>query len=64
VRREELGRFERLPWRKMILVSLSVAIIAIVAIGAYKTLSLPAEERYTFDRFRVRLEALLREAAS
>jgi branched-chain amino acid transport system permease protein len=52
VRREELGRFERLPWRKMILVSLSVAIIAIVAIGAYKTLSLPAEERYTFDSWR------------
>jgi branched-chain amino acid transport system permease protein len=47
VRGAQLGRLERLPWRRIILIILSVAIIAVVAIGAYKTLTLPEGERYT-----------------
>ena len=43
----ELGWLERLPWRRIILILLSVVILAVVAIGAYKTLTLPADERYT-----------------
>jgi branched-chain amino acid transport system permease protein len=43
----ELGWLERLPWRRIILILLSVVIVAVVAIGAYKTLTLPADERYT-----------------
>src|SRR5262245_12872046 len=47
VRGAELGLLERLPWRRIILVVLSVVILAVVAIGAYKTLTLPADDRYT-----------------
>ena len=47
VRGAELGWLERLPWRRIILILLSVVILAVVAIGAYKTLTLPADERYT-----------------
>ena len=43
----ELGLLERLPWRRIILVVLSIAILSVVAIGAYKTLTLPADERYS-----------------
>lgn len=46
VRGAELGRLERLPWRKIILVLLSVLIVSVVAIGAFKTLTLPTEQRY------------------
>ena len=47
VRGAQLGWLERLPWRRIILIVLSVVILAVVAIGAYKTLTLPADERYT-----------------
>ena len=42
----ELGWLERLPWRRIILILLSVVILAVVAIGAYKTLTLPSERRF------------------
>lgn len=47
VRGAQLGRLERLPWRKIILIVLSVLIVSIVTIGAFKTLTLPPEERYS-----------------
>ena len=47
VRGAELGLLERLPWRRIVLVVLSIVILAVVAIGAYKTLTLPADERYS-----------------
>ena len=34
VRAAELGWLERLPWRRLILILLSVVILAVVAIGA------------------------------
>ena len=46
VRGAQLGRLERLPWRKIILVVLSVLISLVVVVGAYRTLTLPAEEAY------------------
>lgn len=46
-RGSQLGLIERLPWRRIIQGVLSVVIVAIVAIGAYKTLTLPADERYS-----------------
>jgi len=46
VRGAQLGRLERLPWRRIILLVLSILILSIVALGAYKTLTLPADERY------------------
>jgi branched-chain amino acid transport system permease protein len=48
----QLGRLERLPWRRIIQVVLSVVIISIVAIGAFRTLTLPADERYSADAWR------------
>ena len=47
VRGAELGLLERFPWRRIILVVLSIVIVSVVAIGAYKTLTLPADERYS-----------------
>src|SRR4029453_11073788 len=47
VRGAELGLLQRFPWRRIILVVLSIVILAVVAIGAYKTLTLPADERYS-----------------
>ena len=47
VRGAELGLLERFPWRRIILVVLSIVILSVVAIGAYKTLTLPADERYS-----------------
>ncbi len=46
VRGAQLGWLERLPWRRIILVLLSIVILAVVAIGAYKTLTLPAGQGY------------------
>jgi branched-chain amino acid transport system permease protein len=40
----QMSRFERLPWRRIILTVLGVAIVAIVAIGAWETLTLDAAE--------------------
>jgi branched-chain amino acid transport system permease protein len=48
----ELGRLERLPWRRIILLVLSVLIVSVVAIGVYKTLTLPPEEAYTAESWR------------
>ena len=56
VRGAHLGRLERLPWRRIILVVLSILIVSTVAIGAYRTLTLPAAERYdaqTWENFIV-----------
>jgi branched-chain amino acid transport system permease protein len=39
-----MGGFERLPWRRIILVVLGIAIVVLVGVGAWKTLSLPAAE--------------------
>ncbi len=48
----QLGRFERLPWRTIILTVLSVFIVSILTIGAFKTLTLPAEQRYSAGAWR------------
>jgi branched-chain amino acid transport system permease protein len=48
----QLGRLERLPLRKIVLTVLSVLIVSVVVIGAYKTLSLPADTRYSVDSWR------------
>jgi len=45
----QLGRLERLPWRRIILIMLSVLIVSTVAIGAYKTIS---QQRYSADAWR------------
>ncbi len=47
-----MGRLERLPWRRIILIVLSVFIVGTVAIGAFKTLTLPPEQRYSADAWR------------
>jgi branched-chain amino acid transport system permease protein len=47
-----LGRLERLPWRKIILVVLSVLIVSVVVIGAYRTLTLPADQAYSAAAWR------------
>src|SRR5215211_2682152 len=52
VRGAHLGRLERLPWRKIILLVLSVLMVSIVVIGAYKTLTLPSEQRYGADAWK------------
>jgi branched-chain amino acid transport system permease protein len=51
-REVRMGRLERLPWRPIILVVLSVFIIATVAIGAFRTLTLPEGQRYSADAWR------------
>src|ERR687897_231007 len=43
----QLGLLERLPGRRIILVVLSFVFLGVVTIGAYKTLTLPADERYS-----------------
>ena len=40
----QMRGFERLPWRRIILVVLGIAIVLVVGIGAWKTLALPAAE--------------------
>jgi branched-chain amino acid transport system permease protein len=52
VRGAQLGLIERLPWRRIILVALSVVIATVVGIGAYRTLTLPADERYTLETWK------------
>jgi branched-chain amino acid transport system permease protein len=49
VRGAQLGRLERLPWRKVILTTLSVFIVSVVVIGAAKTLTLPEDQRYSAE---------------
>jgi branched-chain amino acid transport system permease protein len=40
-----LGRFERVPTRKIVLTAIAIVIVLVVAGGAYRTLTLPAEDR-------------------
>jgi branched-chain amino acid transport system permease protein len=47
-----MGLLERLPWRRIILIVLSIAIIGIVVVGAFRTLTLPEGERYSADAWR------------
>jgi len=47
VREVRLSRFERLPWRRIILLALGVTIAATVGFGAYRTLTLPEGQRYS-----------------
>jgi len=47
-----LRRFERLPTRKIVLVVLSVGIVLGVSLAAWKTLTLPAGERYSGAAWR------------
>jgi branched-chain amino acid transport system permease protein len=47
-----LGRLERLPWRRIILIALSVLIVSTVAIGVFRTLTLPPDERYSAGAWR------------
>ena len=41
-----LGRLQRLPLRRLIQIVLAILIIGFVALGTYKTLTLPPDERY------------------
>lgn len=47
-----LGRLERLPTRTIALVVLSVAVASAVAYGSFRTLTLPAGQRYTGSAWR------------
>jgi branched-chain amino acid transport system permease protein len=47
-----MSAFDRLPWRRIILTVLSIAIAAFVIIGSYKTLTLPEGEAYTSETWR------------
>jgi branched-chain amino acid transport system permease protein len=42
-----LSAFERLPWRRIILVILAVVITTVAVVGAYKTLTLPEGEAFS-----------------
>src|SRR3970040_277770 len=48
----QLGRLERLPWRKIILIVLSVFMVSFLPTGVFKTLTLPADERYSAAAWR------------
>ena len=48
-----LGRFERLPWRRIILIVLGIVVGGVVVIGTARTLALdPAEGGYSVDAWR------------
>ena len=64
VRGSQLGLLERLPWRKIILVVLSALILLVVVVGSVKTLTLPADERYTSTRGRTSSPSAWRRARS
>ncbi len=49
MREVRLGWFERLPWRRIILIVLGATIAATVGIGAYRTLTLPEGQGYSAD---------------
>jgi branched-chain amino acid transport system permease protein len=40
-------RYASVPWRRIILVGLTVVLALVVGVGAYRTLTLPAGERYS-----------------
>jgi branched-chain amino acid transport system permease protein len=48
----EMSAFERLPWRRIILLGLSIAIAVFVIVGSYKTFTLPAGRAYSFASWR------------
>jgi branched-chain amino acid transport system permease protein len=48
----QLGLLERLPWRRIVLLILSILILSVVLLGAYKTLTLPADQRYTAETWK------------
>jgi len=47
-----MSAFDRLPWRRMILIALAIGIAAFVIWGSWKTLSLPKGEAYTGASWR------------
>jgi branched-chain amino acid transport system permease protein len=47
-----LGRLERLPTRRIVLVALSIGIATAVLYGSYRTLTLPAGQRYSASAWR------------
>lgn len=47
-----LGRLERLPTRRIVLVALSVGMTTAVLYGSYRTLTLPAGQRYSAAAWR------------
>ncbi len=47
-----MSAFERLPWRRMILVALSIFIATFVIYGSWKTLTLPDGEAYSAAAWR------------
>jgi branched-chain amino acid transport system permease protein len=50
--RRRLGTIERLPWRRIILVVLGAAIALLVGVGTWRTLTLPADQRYSVASWR------------
>jgi branched-chain amino acid transport system permease protein len=48
----QLSRFERLPWRRIILVILAVTITVVAVLGAYRTLTLPEGQRLSAAAWR------------
>ncbi len=48
----QLSRFERLPWRRIILLVLGALITVLIATGAWKTLTLPKGVRYSGAAWR------------
>jgi branched-chain amino acid transport system permease protein len=47
-----LGRLQRLPVRRLIQVILAILILAFVAVGSYRTLTLPPEDRYSASTWK------------
>jgi branched-chain amino acid transport system permease protein len=47
-----LSRFERIPWRRIILLVLSALLLAFVGVGVWKTLTLPPALRYDASSWR------------
>jgi branched-chain amino acid transport system permease protein len=47
-----IGRLQRLPVRRLVQIVLAILIIAFVAIGSYKTLTLPVEDRYSASAWK------------
>jgi branched-chain amino acid transport system permease protein len=52
VRGAHLGLVQRLPWRRIVLIVLSVVILTFVVVGAYRTLTLPADQAYSATRWK------------
>jgi len=46
---QRVGGFATLPWRRIILIILGATIAFVVVVGSYRTLTLPAAERYSGD---------------